>query len=282
MIAIAVHHLNKAFGEKTVLKNVCFSVESGTVFGLLGPSGAGKTTVMKLLTGQIKRDGGTVKVFGTDPKTLTGADRKTFGIMMDQFGLYDRLSCFQNLRVFAKIYGISDSEIRDALAKVGLAGEAKTPAYRLSKGMASRLRLARAFMIDPKILFLDEPTSGLDPETACEMHEMILAEKKKGKTVFLTTHSMAEAEKLCDRVILLHGGSIVEQGHPRELCCRYDRSRRIHLRLKDGRELTLPHDVSAIETIAEGLDSGSIAAMHTSEPNLETVFMELTQKELSA
>ena len=144
------------------------------IFGLLGPSGAGKTTLIKIITGQLGFDSGDVSVFGKNVSDLTGTDKKQIGIMMDDHGVYDRLSCTDNLKIFADIYGIPHSKIISALEEVGLKDAAKKPAMKLSKGMRARLQLARVFMVSPKILFLDEPTSGLDPVSRAELLGCVL------------------------------------------------------------------------------------------------------------
>ncbi len=271
----------KQFGEKTVLDGIDLSIGKGEIFGLLGPSGAGKTTLIKILTGQLEADSGKAFINGKDVEKLTGNDYKDYGIMMDNFGVYERLSCYDNLKVFADIYGIKKEHITEALEKVGLKDSAKKPASDLSKGMKSRLRLARVFMINPSVLFLDEPTSGLDPATAEEIQQMILAEKEKGKTIFLTTHTMTEAERLCDNIALLNEGKIIEYGKPDEICRRYNHKKKIRIHLNDGTELEISHDEAAADKLSELLKSGAVETIHTSEPNLEIVFMELTGRELS-
>lgn len=278
---IAANNVVKSFGEKKVLDGIGFSVRRGQIFGLLGPSGAGKTTLIKILTGQLDRDLGTVRINGVDADKLTGGDSKKFGIMMDNFGIYERLNCYENLKIFAEIYGVKNDGILNALKKVGLENAKKTSASKLSKGMRSRLRLARVFMTDPDILFLDEPTSGLDPATADDIHKIMLAEKEKGKTIFLTTHTMSEAEKLCDNIVMINEGKIAEQGCPQEICRRYNHQRMLKIHLSDGTDIQIPHNENASEKVAELLKNGRAEAIHTTEPNLETVFMELTGKELA-
>ena len=279
--AISLQEITKVFGNRKVLDNITLDVKKGEIFGLLGPSGAGKTTLIKILTGQLKAESGSSVINGLDSRKLTGKDYRSFGIMMDDFGVYERLSCYDNLKIFARIYGIGNDKIHGALEAVGLADAKKTPAANLSKGMRSRLRLARVFMIDPEVLFLDEPTSGLDPATADEIQKMILAEKEKGKTVFLTTHTMSEAEKLCDHIGLLNEGRIIEYGAPDEICRRYNHKKKITIHLTDGTDLQIPQNEAAADTIAQLLKSGKAETIHTTEPNLEAVFMELTGKELA-
>lgn len=146
--------------------------------------------------------------------------------------------------------------------------------------------MARAVMNEPDILFLDEPTSGLDPATTRQIHELILEEQAKGTTVFLTTHNMAEAEKLCGHIALLHEGSIVEYGEPKEICRKYNCRKQIRIRLYDGRNLEIGCDrekgcdEETAETIKNYLERGMVETIHSTEPNLETVFVELTGREL--
>ena len=210
---IKMTQIEKSFGEKRVLTDVTFSVYPKEIFGLLGPSGSGKTTIINILTNQLKYEAGEKIVNATAFET---------GLMLDQDGLYERLSCFENLELFASIYGISKKKILEALENVGLAEATKKEVAQLSKGMRQRLALARAILHTPKVLFLDEPTSGLDPVTAKKVHQLIEGLRDQGTTIFLTTHNMDEAVKLCDRIGLLHDGHIVEMGNPLEICERHN------------------------------------------------------------
>ncbi len=279
--AIEVKSICKSFGEKKVLDSISLDVEKGEIFGLLGPSGAGKTTLIKILTGQLAGERGEAFINGINSGKLTGRECRQFGIMMDNFGLYERLSCYDNLIIFAGIYGISKSRIYEVLEAVGLSDSAKKAASELSKGMSSRLRLARVLLHNPDIIFLDEPTSGLDPATAEEIQGLILAEKAKGRTIFLTTHNMTEAEKLCDNIALLDDGKIVEYGNPQGICRRYNNRKMLKIHLKSGDDIEIPHDEKSAEIVANLLKNGTAETIHTSEPTLKAVFMELTGKELA-
>jgi len=210
---ITMNKVVKRFGEHTVLSDVTFEAREKEIFGLLGPSGAGKTTIINILTGQLDADGGSHSIGVPSFKT---------GLMLDEDGLYVRLNCLENLNVFADIYGIPRKKSLEALHSVGLEHAAKKAVSQLSKGMRQRLALARAILHEPEVLFLDEPTSGLDPVTARGIHKLILGLREKGATVFLTTHNMEEAVRLCDHVVLLHKGKIVEQGVPAEICERHN------------------------------------------------------------
>lgn len=277
---IKCKNVAKSFDDKAVLKGISFDITEGQIFGLLGPSGAGKTTLIKILTGQLSFDGGEVITLDKEIEKLTGEDKRKIGIMMDQFGVYERLSCSDNLKIYADIYGIQYSKIKEILQYVGLDGAEKRSASKLSKGMEARLRLARVFMHSPKLIFLDEPTSGLDPKSMQAIHKLILDKKKDGCTIFLTTHDMEEAAKLCDKVALLNEGEIVEIGKPSDVCLKYNHKKKIILRLTSGEEMELSHDATSAKKIYELMQENTIEAIHSSEPNLETVFLEITGRKL--
>jgi len=213
MISTSMKNASKSFGENKVLKDVSFETYDGEIFGMLGPSGAGKTTIINILTKQLDVDSGECYV-------SVGSDE--IGLMLEHDGLFNRLSCLDNLIVFEDIYGIPRARTLEALEKVGLSDAKKTLVDKLSKGMRQRLVLARAILHMPKVLFLDEPTSALDPMTARGIHKLIRELRDTGATVFLTTHNMEEATHLCDRVVMLHEGRIIEQGAPEDICQRYD------------------------------------------------------------
>lgn len=235
---------------------------------------------MILLTGQLRYDNGIVMVFGKEPGNLTGKDKKKFGIMMENFGVYERFSCGENLSVFADIYDISHDRIQEILEEVGLENAFKKAASDLSKGMKARLQLARTFLHSPQIIFLDEPTSGLDPQTMRGIHRIILEKKNAGCTIFLTTHNMLEATKLCDKVALLNEGKIVEEGNPEEIRRKYDYHKRIKIHLSDGEDIELYKGEQSAEKISELLKAGRIETIHSTEPTLESIFLELTGKNL--
>ena len=272
----------KSFADKKVLSGIDLDIKPGTIFGLLGPSGAGKTTLIKIITGQIGFDSGEVAVFGKSVNDLTGEDKKQIGIMMDNHGMYERLSCADNLKIFADIYGVDHKRINEALYNVGLSDSAKKSAMKLSKGMRARLQLARVLMISPKILFLDEPTSGLDPMTMKYIHKLILDCRDSGCTIFLTTHNMEEAAVLCDEVALLNEGRIVERGAPEEICRRYNHQKTIKLHLTTGEDIELPHGKTSADKISDLMEKGKIETIHSSEPTLETVFIELTGRKIES
>jgi len=276
---IEIQKLSHRYGDHQVLNHIDLKVGKGEIMGLLGPSGTGKTTLIKILTGQLAQTEGKAFLLGEDTEHLNTAYKKV-GMLLDQLGLYERLSCYDNLKLFGDIYGVDKKKIDEVLERVGLCDARKKAVLKLSKGMRQRLLFARAILHDPEVLFLDEPTGGLDPGVMREIHKMILEQKARGTTIFLTTHNMEEAEKLCDHVALLYGGRIVEYGNPREICVRYDHQRRIQVLLQNDREVVLTNSSKAAEAMAEILSSEKVISIHTTEPDLETVFMELTGTKL--
>ena len=278
--SILVQHLKMQFQNKTVLQDIDLKISEGEIFGLLGPSGAGKTTLIKILTGQLRQTSGTAQILGANTVELDHTTYTQIGMVLDQAGLYDRLSCYDNLALFAEIYKIPKTQIAKVLEKVDLQKAIKLPVSKLSKGMKQRLVLARAIMHKPKLLFLDEPTSALDPATARYIHELILEEKAKGTTIFLTTHNMEEASKLCDHVALLNEGKVMEYGTPQELCKRYNKQEQIEVQLTNGEVCVLKNQPETGNIVKEYFEKGLLTSIHSLEPNLETVFMEITGRKL--
>ena len=273
---IEAENISHSFAERQVLNQISFNVEQGEVFGLLGPSGAGKTTLIKILTGQLRQDDGLARILGTDSKTLGGAEHRQIGMMMDNFGLYERLSVYDNLAFYADICHVPRNAIEGTLESVGLHQAKRTAVSRLSKGMKNRLSLARALMQEAKILFLDEPTSGLDPATTREIHTILREQKERGTTIFLTTHNMYEAESMCDHVALLSKGSIIEYGHPSEICRKYNHLNRLQITLKSGKMISLENGSASAAAVKEYLEQELLETIHSTEPTLENVFIELT------
>ena len=277
---ITADRLSIKFADRWVLNDISFEVQNGNIFGLLGPSGAGKTTLIKLLTGQLRQDRGSAELLGTDTRKLTALEHGQISAMMDNYGLYDRLSVYDNMAFYADIYRVSRSTIIDTLKSIGLYEARGTAVSKLSKGMKNRLSLARTLMNGAKILFLDEPTSGLDPATTKEIHSILLEQKKKGTTIFLTTHNMFEAESLCDHVVLLSKGNIIESGKPADICRKYDHLNKLHITLKDGQEIMLENNSTSALAVKDYLEKNMIGAIHSTEPTLETAFIELTGRGL--
>jgi ABC-2 type transport system ATP-binding protein len=204
---LVVDHLSKWFGDRLAVSDVSFRLEAGEVFGFLGPNGAGKTTTVRTLATLIEPTVGSAVVAGLPLRRENSVEiRQRISAMPENPGLYLRLTVEENLRFFAGVYGLRGPErgIAHALAAVNMSGRASDLCGGLSKGLRQRVGLARALLNDPQLLFLDEPTSGLDPAATREVHDLIDRLRQRGVTVFLTTHRLEEAERLCDRVAILN------------------------------------------------------------------------------
>ena len=277
---IRAEHITKQYDKEPVLKDLNAVLQKGEILGFLGPSGAGKTTTIKILTGQLKPTSGDAYLLGIHVKNMDETIYEQIGIVTDQSGVYERLSVYENLKYFARILRVDAGEIDGLLQRVGLLEHKKKAAGKLSKGQMQRLVLARAVLHKPRILFLDEPTSGLDPSTALEIHRMLTELKNEGMAIFLTTHNMEEAAKLCDHVALLNDGQIVEYGTPKELCLRYNRDKRYRVLLESGEELVLAQTQENVDRLSELMKSNQVAALHSCEPTLEHVFLTVTGRNL--
>ena len=217
--ALSVRNLSKRFGDRVAFADVCFDVGYGEVFGFLGPNGAGKTTTVRTLGTLIAPTSGSATVAGIPLAPENGVEiRRRISVMPESPGLYLRLTVTENLECFAGLYQVPGGRDRigRVLRAVGLADRAGDACGSLSKGLRQRVALARALLPDPQVLFLDEPTSGLDPVAAREVHELIAGLRQRGVTIFLTTHRLEEAERLCDRVAILNT-TLRTIGRPGEL-----------------------------------------------------------------
>ncbi|GLO64468.1 MULTISPECIES: ABC transporter ATP-binding protein [Oceanobacillus] len=279
-MVIHVEHLSKKFKNESALKDLNFSVHIGEIFGFLGPSGSGKTTTIKILTGQLVQTSGQARVLGKTVNQIDESIYEQVGIVTDNSGLYEKMTVYNNLKVFANILNVKKERINFLLERVGLLEHKDKIASNLSKGMSQRLVLARALLHKPKVLFLDEPTSGLDPSTAEAVHELLFELKKSGTAIFLTTHNMDEATKLCDHIALLNDGLIVEHGAPKAICLRFNTNKRYQVLLKGEKELELPHSKETTEQINKWMENDELLTIHSCEPTLEKVFLEVTGREL--
>lgn len=267
-----------SFGSKRVLDGLTFSVARGECFGFLGPSGAGKTTTIKLLTRQLKKDAGRIVLFGRPIENASDADYERIGILSDTSALYERMSIEDNLKLYAKIRGRGEGDIGRLLERMNLSDDRKTLVKNCSKGMRQRAALLAALIHSPELLFLDEPTSGLDPAARAEVHRMLAELKAAGTTVFLTTHDMAEADAVCDRIAILDEGRIVAEGAPASLKLRFARNRVVVATRTRG-VVTTTKDAAAADEVRGLFAAGEVRSIHSDEPNLEEVFLELTGRE---
>ncbi|MGB9694316.1 MAG: ABC transporter ATP-binding protein, partial [Caldisericaceae bacterium] len=220
-IAISVHNLTKRYGDITAVDNISFEVKQGEIFGFLGPNGAGKTTTIRILTGIIKPDEGKAAIMGHDIEKEPLQAKQIMGIVPEMSNAYIDLSAWDNLMIIGELYGVPKKQraerAKRLLEKFGLYDRRNQLVRGFSKGMKQRLILCMALINEPAILFLDEPTSGLDVESAKIIREMITELNNAGTTVFLTTHNMEEANKLCDRIAIINHGRIAAIDTPEKL-----------------------------------------------------------------
>ncbi|WP_372368785.1 ABC transporter ATP-binding protein [Candidatus Uabimicrobium sp. HlEnr_7] len=215
-MAIEVKNLRKAFGSKIAVNNLSFQVPEGSITGFIGPNGAGKTTTLRMLCTLLKPDAGTVKVFGLDTRDSAEKIRHQLGFMPDYFGLYDDMEVYEYLNFFAAAYHIGAHRrknlVEDILQLLDLTAKKHSLINELSRGMQQRLSLGRALVHDPKLLLLDEPASGLDPRARMELMELLRELRRMGKTVFISSHILAELKNLCDFVVIIENGRKVYNG----------------------------------------------------------------------
>jgi ABC-2 type transport system ATP-binding protein len=205
MSIIEVHNISKRFGEITAVEDLSLQVEEGEVLGFLGPNGAGKTTTIRMLAGIIAPTSGFAEIAGQRTDGEVERLHEVIGLLTETPGFYEKLSATRNLHYFASFYAGSDidSNVEKYLKLMGLWNRRQSRVGTFSKGMKQRLALARALIHHPKVLFLDEPTAGLDPEAAQEVRELVKRLSKEGRTVFLSTHNLTEAEQLCHRIAVI-------------------------------------------------------------------------------
>lgn len=276
---LSMDDVSLSFKAKRVLNHLTFEVERGECFGFLGPSGAGKTTTIKLLTRQLVKDSGRIMLFGRAIEHAASSDYERIGILSDTSALYERMTIDENLRFYAKIRGVTGNNIPALLERMNLDADKKTLVKNCSKGMRQRAALLAALVHSPELVFLDEPTSGLDPAARAEVHRMLAELRRAGTTVFLTTHDMAEAEGCCDRLAILNEGRIAATGSPAELTMEHARNRVVvATRTRGAVELT--KDAASADAARELFAAGEVLSIHSDEPDLEEVFLELTGREL--
>ncbi len=222
--AIQVENLTKMFGDFTAVNNISFQVGKGEVFGFLGANGAGKTTAMKMLIGILKPTSGSAQVAGFDVKSNAEDVKKNIGYMSQRFSLYNDLTIKENITFFGGIYGLKKSVIKEKtlllIDELGLHDEANKLVGSLPLGWKQKVAFSVSLLHNPQIIFLDEPTGGVDPITRRQFWEMIYREAHKGKTIFVTTHYMDEAE-YCDRVSIMVEGRIEALNTPKNLKTHY-------------------------------------------------------------
>lgn len=274
---IKADNLGKSFGSFKAISSLTFEVNKGEILGFLGPSGSGKTTTINILTGQLTPDQGQSSILGKSSTNLNEEDLANIGLVTENSGYYEKLSLYDNLLFFAKLYDVPQGDLDDLMKRVGLYDRRKTLAEKLSTGMKQRMLLVRAIINKPQVLFLDEPTSGLDPSTSQSIHELIKELQAEGTTIFLTTHDMHEATILCDKIVLLNKGQIVEAGTPSDLIQKYNTDKRVKITYQSGKE-----DYLSFSELGQVSQTDDILTIHSCEPTLEDVFIQLTGGKLNA
>jgi ABC-2 type transport system ATP-binding protein len=264
-VAFVTDGLTRHFGEVVAVDHLTLEVQAGEVFGFLGHNGAGKTTTVRMLNGVLAPTTGTARVLGLAPKEQGPALRRRTGVLTETPSLDERLTGRENLEIYAMLYGVPRREIagrvKELMEVFQLDGRADEKTSDYSKGMKQRLALARALIHRPELLFLDEPTSGLDPVATRQVHDMIAhLSHDEERTVFLCTHNLDEAQKLCDRVAVLEHGKLVALGTAAELARKLGRGQRLELAVAPGDEETALQLLRQSPGVSAYREDGTIVA----------------------
>jgi len=299
---IEVEKLRKSYGEIKAVNNISFTVAQGEIFGMLGPNGAGKTTTMEIVEGLRPADSGTVYVLGMDIRKRPRRIKASIGVQLQTTSLYPRLTVREALDLFGSFF--PKALPHDELIKlVGLEDSQNKLCMNLSGGQQQRLSIVLSLVNDPQILFLDEPTSGLDPQARHNIWDLIKLQQEKGKTIFLTTHYMEEAERLCERVAIIDHGEIIATDRPDRLVSKHFREEAIEFQLdqplgdevlrqlagatnvvtENGRvtvySSSVPATISALMEVAKQRDM-KLTDLYVRRATLEDVFLKLTGRRI--
>jgi ABC-2 type transport system ATP-binding protein len=298
---ITVDNLRKAYGDVRAVDGVSFEVHPKEIFGMVGPNGAGKTTTIECLEGLRRSGSGKILVLGLDPQREGYELRQRIGVQLQEGSLPDRLRVGEAMEIFASFYR-KPVEWRPLIELLGLAEKVKTPFGKLSGGQKQRLLIGLALVNDPELVFLDELTTGLDPQARRAMWDMVKSMRDRGRTVFLTTHYMEEAEHLCDRVAIIDRGKIVALDSPQNLIAALDAENRVVFSIKEridedvfrklpgvtrvdqsqDRVIIYGKGEGLLVRIVMALETGHIRFrdLRTEQPSLDDVFIALTGKEM--
>ena len=299
---IHVSRLRKTYGPTVAVDDVSFVVEPGEIFGLIGPNGAGKTTTMECIEGVRTADGGTISVLGLDPARDAHELQNRIGVQLQQAQLQKRIKVWEAMDLWAAIYRRPAGYGESLLTQLGLTEKRNAWFMTLSGGQKQRLFIALALVNDPEVVFLDELTTGLDPQARHAIWDLVRGIRERGKTVFLTTHLMEEAERLCDRVAIIEHGRIVDIDKPRDLVNRHCPERSVILATDDPNAAERFRGIAKVETVScsgaeitirgRGDDLVTevirclsenrihVADFRTLLPNLEDVFLKLTGRSI--
>jgi len=282
--AITAEELTYYYNSLLAVDHISFSVAEGEILGFLGPNGAGKTTTVKILTGQLRPKGGRAYLLGMDVSRNVEKVQGQIGICFEVTNLYEQMTAIENLKLFARLFGVHPFDADALLERVGLVGRGKDRVETYSKGMKQRLMVARSILNRPMVLFLDEPTAGLDPTSSEAIRKIILEERERGATVFLTTHDMLEADKLSDRIAFMNQGKIVALDTPHNLKQKHGK------RALKAKVLTTNGELEDREVVMDGPETPQavqelfsrekVVTIHSEEATLEDVFINITGRAL--
>jgi len=302
---IHASELTKVFGKSTAVDQVSFEVQKGEIFGFLGPNGAGKTTTTRILTGVIPADTGTAMILGHDIRSAPVLAKQGFGVVPETSNAYTDLTAWQNLMLMGELYGLprarAEQRSSDLLGMVGLLSRKDQKVQDYSKGMKQRLILAMALIHEPELLFLDEPTSGLDVQSTQMILSLLRDLNRQGTTIFLTTHNMEEANRLCHRVGIIRAGKMVALDAPEKLKTAIDRVHKIEVsfdrqvpgdalaglagvmganRTGDKWQITAENRDATIRSLVtfSQQNGTAIVTLNTLAPSLDDAFLRLTQE----
>ncbi|MFN2114495.1 MAG: ATP-binding cassette domain-containing protein [Anaerolineae bacterium] len=267
-MVIATDQLTRRFGRNVAVQDVSLDVARGELFALLGPNGAGKTTTVRMLASLIEITSGSASVLGYDVATQGGEVRARVGLLTESPGLYERLSAWDNLMVFALLYDVAQPEaaVERYLKLLELWDRRDEVTGNFSKGMKQKVAVARALLHEPPLVFLDEPTSGLDPASAKTVRDFLAELKSEGRTIFLTTHNLSEAERLADRIAVLNR-ELVAVDTPRQLQRRlFGRTTLVRLESADGSEAILQRAAGGVDGVQEVGWRGGVLEVRSDDP----------------
>ena len=282
--AIIADELTYYYDSLLAVDHVSFSVAEGEILGFLGPNGAGKTTTVKMLTGQLRPKGGRAYLLGTDISRNAEEIQGQIGVCFEVTNLYEQMTAIENLKLFARLFSMRQFDAQSLLERVGLSGRGKDRVETYSKGMKQRLMVARSILNRPRVLFLDEPTVGLDPTSSEAIRNIILEERERGATVFLTTHDMIEADKLSDRVAFMNQGKIVALDTPHNLKQKHGKRALKAKVLNTGGELedreVIMDRPETPQAVQELFSREKVVTIHSEEATLEDIFINITGRGL--
>jgi len=308
--AIECKDLTRKFGRLTAVDSLNLRIRKGELFGFLGPNGAGKTTTIKMLTTLLSPTSGDAKVAGYDIRADAPLVRARIGVVPQEFAMFGELTAMENLWYIGELYGMKEAQLgrksEELLRTVGLLAQKNVRAGSFSGGMKQRLSIAAGILHTPEILYMDEPTTGLDPQSRIAIRELTQALNRSGITVVYTTHDMEEADKLCQRIVIMDKGEIKAEGSPHELKERYGGGHRIEIELKSYDEQLLSELKALVSATSVSVQDGviemkvptvgggvlhqisgllskrkiDVMELRSKEPSLEEVFINLTSKEV--